>query len=514
MTSPQSRRAPLSGNSWALAAAVLVLAAPAWAGGAAERFAEVKDSPPQLRAFLQAMPKGADLHNHLSGAVYAERFLKTARADGLCVDLNALELVAPPCAAQDGRPAAGAVLDDTAMYNRLVDSLSMRDFVATSGWSGHDQFFATFGRFTAADAALGVGEQAAPVVDRAGRQQVQHIELMTSFGAGAAIALGRTVGASADLATLEDRLMAAGMGDIVADARAELDAAEHHRRALLGCDGPTPAPGCDVSVRYIQQVLRTLPPEQVFAQTLMAFLLADADPRVAGINFVGPEDDPVAVRDYDRHMAMIDFLHGQMPKVNIALHAGELTLGLVPPEVLRDHVRQAITTGHARRIGHGVDVMYEDRPWDLLRLMADRRVAVEINLTSNAEILKVAGRDHPFETYRQAGVPVVLSTDDEGVSRIDLTHEIQRAVQTYDLAYDDLVTLARNSLEYSFLDGPSLWADTRNWTPVDACADSTPTADPAPACADWLAASDKAGRQWRLEAALAAFDREAPDLRP
>ena len=54
---------------------------------------------------------------------------------------------------------------------------------------------------------------------------------------------------------------------------------------------------------------------------------------------------------------------------------------------------------------------------------------------------------------------MALSTDDEGVSRIDLTHEYVRAVEDFALTYADLKELVRNSLEYSFLPGPSLWDD-------------------------------------------------------
>ena len=56
--------------------------------------------------------------------------------------------------------------------------------------------------------------------------------------------------------------------------------------------------------------------------------------------------------------------------------------------------------------------MYEDRPYDLLRTMADRRVLVEINLTSNDVILGVTGKEHPLPLYRKYGVPVALSTDE------------------------------------------------------------------------------------------------------
>jgi len=45
-----------------------------------------RDSPAALRAFVQRMPKGGDIHSHLSGAVYAEHYLEWAAADGYCVD--------------------------------------------------------------------------------------------------------------------------------------------------------------------------------------------------------------------------------------------------------------------------------------------------------------------------------------------------------------------------------------------------------------------------------------------
>ncbi len=112
------------------------------------------------------------------------------------------------------------------------------------------------------------------------------------------------------------------------------------------------------------------------------FELVEADPRVVSLNLVQPEDDPIAVRDFSLHMSMLDYLHGQYPRVPIALHAGELADGLVPPEALRFHVRDSIRIGHARRIGHGAAVMYEDDPFGLLRELAEKQVLVEVALSS------------------------------------------------------------------------------------------------------------------------------------
>ena len=92
--------------------------------------------------------------------------------------------------------------------------------------------------------------------------------------------------------------------------------------------------------------------------------------------------------------------------------------------------------------------------------MAKNKIAVEINLTSNEVILGVKDEDHPFTTYMSHGVPLTISTDDEGVSRIDLTNEYYRLVRTYDVDYATLVSISRNSLQYSFLPGAALFEDT------------------------------------------------------
>jgi adenosine deaminase len=133
---------------------------------------------------------------------------------------------------------------------------------------------------------------------------------------------------------------------------------------------------------------------------------------------------------------------------------------------------------------------------------------VEISLSSNDLILGVAGKDHPFPLYRQFGVPVALSSDDEGVSRIDLTHEYVRAVQTYDLKYVDVKQMVRTGLEHSFLPGPSLWAAPDKFTtPVSACAhDPLGAEKPSAPCTAFLKSSEKAQQQWELECRLHVWE--------
>jgi adenosine deaminase len=180
----------------------------------------------------------------------------------------------------------------------------------------------------------------------------------------------------------------------------------------------------------------------------------------------------------------------------------------VPPEGLRFHIRQAVELGHAERIGHGVDVMYEDDATGLLKEMARKHVMVEINLSSNEGILGVKGAGHPFPLYRAAHVPVALSTDDEGVSRIEITGEHVRAALDYHLSYQDLKQLARTGMEHNFLPGASLWAAPDAFTtPVAACKAQVLGADkPAAGCKTFLDGSEKAAAQWELERRFRAFE--------
>jgi adenosine deaminase len=207
-------------------------------------------------------------------------------------------------------------------------------------------------------------------------------------------------------------------------------------------------------------------------------------------------------------MLMLDYLHSVYPKVHISLHAGEMAPGLVTPDGLRFHIREAIDLGHAERIGHGVDIMYENEPHALLKEMASRHIMTEINLTSNDVILGVEKQWHPLPSYRAAGVPVALSTDDEGVSRINITHEYTRAALDFGLSYIDLKRMARTSIEHSFLPGQSLWLQPDTFTAVNpACAAQPIGADsPTAKCTAFLQANQKAAEQWQLEHRYQLFE--------
>jgi hypothetical protein len=470
----------------------------------ARYFESIRNQPLLLHLFLQQMPKGGDLHNHLVGAVYAESFIKFAVEDGLCVDRLALALTQPPCDPASGKPPASAALQDSTLYGHLLDALSMRQFIPGPE-SGHDHFFATFGKFSPA-ANNHTAEMLAEARSRAAEGHLQYMELMFNPDGGAAAHLGLSLGWNDDLSKLREHLLSNGLTKIVVDASKFLDDTEKKEQEELHCGQPKPDPGCNVQARYLYQVARGLPKEMVFAQILAGFEIASKDPRIVGLNLVMPEDAYLPIHDFNLHMRMLDFLHSLYPKVHITLHAGELTAKLVPPEELF-HVRASVEQGHAERIGHGVDVMQEPDPEGLLHMMAHQNVLVEICLTSNDVILNVSGDHHPLPMYLKFGVPVALATDDPGVSRGDITQEFQRAAETYHLKYQDLKKFARASLEYSFLPGESLWKDSSKVLLASSCSSDRPASPKTSAdCSHFLDASEKAREQWALEREFSKFE--------
>jgi hypothetical protein len=322
---------------------------------------------------------------------------------------------------------------------------------------------------------------------------------------GQAARLGARLGWNDELGKLREALLSGGLVEIISAASRDLDQIEAKEQQELHCTTGQPDPGCAVEARYLYQVARGLPREQVFAQILAGFEMASRDPRVVGLNLVMAEDWYVPIHDFNAHMQMLGYLHELYPKVHITLHAGELTLAIAPPEELF-HIRASIGRGHAERIGHGVDVMYEPDPIGLLRQMAKKKILVEVCLTSNDTILGVSGARHPLPVYLRYGVPVALATDDAGVSRSTMTQEYERAVQTYALAYPQLKKMARASLEYSFLPGKSLWANFDRLQKVATCARDTTKVKPSATCEQVLSTDRKAQAQWQLERAFAEFE--------
>lgn len=466
-------------------------------------FNSIKNDKAKLSDFLFAMPKGADLHSHEAGASFAEDMIGYASKDNLCIYRDTFMVYQNVECRREN--LLNQAIKEPNFYNLIIDAWSMRDFNPHNG-SGHDHFFEAFDKYGYISGHHH-GEMLAEISQRAALQNEQYLELMVTADGNESGQLGKKLGWDPDFNKMRDKLLAANFNQIVKDISATLDADEAKKAAVLRCKTNQPQAGCQLKVRYLYQVLRDQAPEMVFAQLLAGFEAASKDPRIVGINMVQPEDGFYSMRDYALHMQMVGFLHKLYPAVHISLHAGELTTEFAPPSGLTFHIHDAVTVANADRIGHGVDIAQETNADQLLQTMAAKHVLVEINLSSNAQILNVEGKNHPLPLYRQYDVPVALSTDDEGVTRDNLSKEYQLAVSTFQLDYPTLKEIARNSIAYAFLPGKSLWQDAHYHQVVPDCAkDQLGAEHPSALCLAFLNTSEKANSEWELERRFNNFE--------
>lgn len=393
-------------------------------------FEKARENRATLVAFLHKMPKGADLHNHLPGAVYAETLIAMARDMGLYFDRTTKHFT-------DIRPdgphfAPDELAENYVTAGEIIEAISLRGGGVPIE-SGHDHFFRSFNRF----------EKILPdelpilreVLRRAARQGVSHLELMT---------LPHT-----------DPAWRSAVETAVSDVREEAIAS-----------GVCSA----FELRFIYPLVRLEGPEAFRLQVEDAFAVAAAMPDlVSGITILAPEDDPVSQAFFDTHMAILaDAMRaacerhrqdpsGNPPPPRLALHAGELTLDIATYESMTDRIAATIRVGKASRIGHGTAIMWDDDVYNLLRQMRECGIAVEFCPSSAEQILGVTRAEHPFPLYWAAGVPVVIGTDDEGVSRSNITMEFAKAAEWFGLSYGEMKWLAFESLERSFLPGQSMF---------------------------------------------------------
>ena len=423
-----------------------------------------------LTMFATMLPKGGDIHHHFSGAIYAETYLEWARQSGFCVftetsaslEIEKFHVAMDPAALTDGQRAAckdvETVLGSEDFYRSLLMTWSSKDYDGQT--PGDQHFFDTFQYFSSL-AAANYGEGMRQLKARAIAENVGYIETMLEQSPAIESAdltrLFSRVDAGLDDAQLERHFAKAY--DLLAGTPEAAPAVESFltpiRQAAEGLDN------AHFTARFIAYVVRSQPPDVIFSRLYTAFRAAEAYDKLVGVNIVGPENGAVAMRDYSLHMKMFAFFKRKHPRVRLALHAGELALGMVPPEGLTFHINEAVRIAGAERIGHGVDIPYETGAADLLTHMRRNRIAVEINLTSNKDILGISGASHPLHLYRKYGVPYVISTDDAGVSRNTLSSEYLLYITGFRPGYDELKATVFRSIAYSFLTDAEKEAQSR-----------------------------------------------------
>jgi len=213
--------------------------AAAWEQAASNQYDSLPGKPADLATFLKAVPKCSVLHNHLTGAVYAETYLGWAKTDGDCVNTTTFSVVYPSqcSAATQPVPTSGA------FYDQIVRAWSMKDFVPGGAQTGRDHFFATFGKFGAV-AGAHRNDTLADVVTRAASENQLYIETMFNLGKNVgtlAAKLSTTTVTAEGLPALYDALIADPTFRAQVDADVKVvDDADAAYKTELGCSGATP----------------------------------------------------------------------------------------------------------------------------------------------------------------------------------------------------------------------------------------------------------------------------------
>lgn len=406
---------------------IFLIGAVVWAQDFGAQFERIRQTATkdQLYAFLYAMPKGGDLHHHLTLAPLPEEWWEAATAPGrdfyARVRFNACPDSAEPflrwatvpkfrvaalseCAQKEWEPLRAM---SAATRQQWLDAMRL-----DKPGEGRNEFFDVIvnrvvGMVRDPDT---LADAVALYLKRYGREGILYIESQTG--------MNPTVDHAGHPVTREQ----------VADKL----------RAMLARPDVQAA---GVTARFQVTTIRFAPNAEEQIERAYEFVDRNRDLWV-GVNIAGREDNDKG--HAPRLLATFRQMRRQYSGVRLSLHGGEVDSP--GPEV-----RNTLLLG-AERIGHGFNLITDP---DTMLLLRHGRTLVEVNLVSN-KLLEYVNRyeQHPFPEYLRFGVPVALSTDDPGCWDSNLTDEFFIAVREFRLTWPEIVELGRNSLRYSFAPEP------------------------------------------------------------
>ncbi|MBD2814402.1 adenosine deaminase [Xenorhabdus sp. Flor] len=419
----------------------------------------------ELTMAIRMMPKGGDIHLHYSGAIFAESYLDLLGGKGYCIYDRTepklkIEIYRVETRPKNQLPEGSQqfclnkdeIIANYPFYRKLLEVWSTKDFYNHYDiQKAPDQhLFDTFNYFgPLANQNLMAGFT--KLKNRAKYENVQYLEVILQEAPSVEYPdLAKALDALDPNA--DENVVFAALAPYVEFMARDPNFAQSISNYIQ--TGEAAISGMDddkFRVRIQAYVYRDEPRAIVFSSLYSAFSAANASKKIVGVNIVGAENDYISMRDYKLHMLMFRHLKTLFPDVHLSLHAGELVNGMVPPEELANHIQYAVDIAGADRIGHGVAIAREENALKLLSILKEKKIPVEINLTSNGFILGVKENNHPIKLYQRYGVPFVISTDDPGVLRSDLTQEFVTFAINYKPSYADIKKTVFNSIQYSFL---------------------------------------------------------------
>jgi len=403
--------------------------------GAERWFEEVKATatPTQLYTFLYAMPKGGDLHNHLTGAVRSEWYWDAALAQEARGYIYYTRVRIQNCAPY-GNNEFGSAKELLLFKNLQESNYAKLDACAKS----------EFKRLQDLDAREKQGWLESMRLDQPYEGRNEFFEaiwdriddlLHNPYLICDILLRNMQAFGQEGLAYLETQEGAQGARKADGSPYSVDEVVAIYRQFL----GTSQAKATGVEVRFQNSLLRFSPEAEQRLRDLYAITDRYRDLYV-GVNMVGREDND---KGYPlRFLPVLRELRHKYPDINLSIHAGEV-------DEPNFHVRDTLLLG-AQRIGHGVNLITDP---ETMVLMRNGPYLVEINLISNLLLEYVSDySQHPFPEYLRVGIPVALSTDDRGMWDSNMSDEFYVAVKEFNLSWEEIVKLSRNSLQYSFVD--------------------------------------------------------------
>ena len=401
----------------------------------ADWFDEIRDGGDKeaLYRTLYYMPKGGDLHNHLSGAVFAEWWYELALAQQErgyeyytkvrienCRDFGGNAFARAPyfLLFRNISSVEYAQLDECEKgeYKRLADlddrekAAWMNSIRLDKPWESRDEFFQTH------------WQRLNALTDNPWLQAEMLVKNLQAYAAEGMVYVEYQIGGGGYEAPDGEPIDTLQAFDILRATLARKDVRD------LG-----------VTVRFQLAILRFSPNAEDRLRHVYKLVHENPD-LLVGVNMVGREDND---KGYPaRFLPTLRELRQQYSGVRLSIHAGEV-------DEPNEHVRDTLLLG-ADRIGHGLNLISDD---DTMLLMRHGPYLVEINLISNLLLGYVNDySEHPFPEYLRTGIPVALSSDDRGMWESTMTDEFYVAATEFNLSWEEIKMLTRNSLEHAFVD--------------------------------------------------------------
>lgn len=396
-----------------------------------QQFERIKQVAPreQLYRLLYAMPKGGDIHQHFNLANLAESWFLLATDPKItrnnvfytrarprdCPNLTALTPrfttiqksaydALPPCQKDEYVALSALTAEERALF---ISGLKLdRDE------EGRQEFFDAIGS-RIGDMGRDPNLAGAALVDNMRRFAAEGLRYMEVFVVGPRFIdiYGQPIPVERGVQILRERLVSP---DAVATG---------------------------LTVRFLATVVRHHPDAEIEIERAYDLVSKHRDLFV-GVNLAGREEDGRghALRFIDVFRRMRT-LYSAIP---LSLHAGE-------SEAPGTQVRDTLLLG-ANRIGHGANLLSDT---GTLLLMRGNRYLIETSLLSN-QLLKYVPdiKVHPFPEFLRIGIPICLNTDDRGAWDSNMTDEFFAAVINFNLSWEEIVTIGRNSLSFSFAELP------------------------------------------------------------